>query len=71
MKFKNRNVNLLLENVKILQNELAQKNEIIKSLIDFQSTVFESLSATKNDAIILDLHHEQQPTAGTKLANVA
>ena len=58
MKFKNRNVNLLLENIKILQNELAQKYEIIKSVIDFQSTVFESLSATKNDAIILDLHNQ-------------
>ena len=60
MKVQNRNVDLLLENIKTLQNELAAKNEIIKSLIEIQSTVFDSLSAARNDPTISDLHHEQQ-----------
>ena len=39
MKVQNRNVDLLHENIKILQNELVQKNEIIKSVMEIQSTV--------------------------------
>ena len=45
MKVQDRNVDLLHENIKILQNELSQKNEIIKSLMEIQSTVFDTLSA--------------------------
>ena len=43
MKVQNRNADLLHENIKILQNELDQKNEIIKSFMEVQSTVFDSL----------------------------
>ena len=43
MKTHNRNVNLLHKNIKTLENELAQKNEIIKSLMEIQSTVRDSL----------------------------
>ena len=53
-KVQNRNVDLLHENFKILQNELAQKNEIIKSLMEIQSTEFDSLSAEQNDQTISD-----------------
>ena len=34
MKVQNRNVDLLHENIKILQNALVQTNEIIKNSID-------------------------------------
>ena len=45
MKVQYREVDLLHKKIwKILQNELAQKNEIIKSLMEIQSTVFVSLS---------------------------
>ena len=54
MKVQNSNANLLHESIKILQNELAQKNETIKSLMEIQSTVFDSLSAGRNDQTILD-----------------
>ena len=67
MKVQDRNVDLLHENIKILQNELSQKNEIIKSLMEIQLTVFDSLSAGGNDQtemIISDQqqqqHHQQQ-----------
>ena len=64
MKVQDRNVDLLHENIKILQNELSQKNEIIKSLMEIQSTVFDSLSAGRNDQTISDQqqqqHHQQQ-----------
>ena len=64
MKAQDRNVDLLHENIKILQNELSQKNEIIKSLMEIQSTVFDSLSAGRNDQTISDQqqqqHHQQQ-----------
>ena len=42
MKVQDRNVDLLHENIKILQNEQAQKNEIIKSLMEIQSCVEKS-----------------------------
>ena len=64
MKVQDRNVDLLHENIKILQNELSQKNEIIKSLMEIQSTVFDSLSAGRNDQTISDQqqqhHHQKQ-----------
>ena len=64
MKVQDRNVDLLHGNSKILQNELVQKNEIIKSLMEIQSTVFDSLSAERNDQTISDQqqqqHHQQQ-----------
>ena len=60
MKVQNKNVNLLHENIKILQNEPAQKNKIIRSYMEIQWTVFDSLSTTRNDPIISDLHHEEQ-----------
>ena len=60
MKVQDRNLNLLHENIKILQNELAQKNEIIKSLMEVQSTVFNSLSARRNDQTISDQQQQQQ-----------
>ena len=59
MKVQNRNVNLLRENIKILQNELSQRNEIIKSLIEIQSTVFDLLSAGRNDQTIPDQQQQQ------------
>ena len=58
MKAQDRNVDLLHENIKILQNELSQKNEIIKSLMEIQSTVFDSLSAGRNDQTISDQQQE-------------
>ena len=60
MKVQDRNVDLLHENIKILQNELAQKIEIIKSLMEIQSTVFGSLSEGRNDQIISDQIQQQQ-----------
>ena len=60
MKIHNRNVDLLHKNIKILENELAQKNEIIKSLTEIQSTVCDSLSAGRNDQIISDQQQQQQ-----------
>ena len=65
MKVQNIKVDLLHENIKILRNELAQKNEITKSLMEIQSTVFDSLSAGRNDQTISDQqqqhhHHQQQ-----------
>ena len=60
MKVQDRNVDLLHENIKILQNELSQKNEIIKSLMEIQSTVFDSLSAGRNDQTISDQQQQQQ-----------
>ena len=59
MKVQDRNVDLLHENIKILQNELSQKNEIIKSLMEIQSTVFDSLSAGRNDQTISDQQQQQ------------
>ena len=59
MKVQNRNVNLLRENIKILQNELSQRNEIIKSLTEIQSTVFDLLSAGRNDQTIPDQQQQQ------------
>ena len=57
----NDNVDLLHENITILEKELAQNNEIIKSLMKIlKSTVFGSLSAARDDLTISDLHHEQQ-----------
>ena len=71
MEVQNRNVNLLNENIKILQNELAKKknkkkNEIIKSPMNsvwffiFHSTVFDSLSAGGNGQTISDQQQQQQ-----------
>ena len=60
MKVQDRNVNLLHENIKILQNELSQKNEINKSVMEIQSTVFDSLSAGRNDQAISDQQQQQQ-----------
>ena len=60
MKVQDRNVDLLHGNIKILQNELAQKNEIIKSLMEIQSTEFDSLSAERNDQTISDQQQQQQ-----------
>ena len=51
MKVQNRNVDLLHENINILQHELAQKNEIIKSLMEIQSTLFDSLSVRRNNQL--------------------
>ena len=51
MKIHNRNIDLLHKNIKILENELAQKNEIVKSLMEIQSTVCDSLSTGRNDLI--------------------
>ena len=59
MKVQNRNVNLLRENIKILQNELSQRNEIIKSLMEIQSAVFDLLSAGRNDQTIPDQQQQQ------------
>lgn len=47
MKVQNRNVDLLHENIKILQNELVQKNEIIKSVMEIQSTVSDYSSVVR------------------------
>ena len=47
MKAQNRNVDLLHENIKILQNELVQKNEIIKSVMEIQSTVSDYSSVVR------------------------
>ena len=58
MKVQNRKVNVLLESIKILQNELFQKNEIIKSLMGIQSTEFVSLLAARDNPIISDRHHQ-------------
>ena len=60
MKVQNRNVDLLHENIKILQNELAQKNEIIKSPMEIQSTLCDSLLAGRNYQTISDQHQQQQ-----------
>ena len=60
MKVQDRNVDLLHGNIKILQNELAQNNEIIKSLMEIQSTEFDSLSAERNDQTISDQQQQQQ-----------
>ena len=60
MKVQDRNFDLLHENMKILQNELAQKNEIIKSLTEIQSTVFDSASAGRNDQTIADRQQQEQ-----------
>ena len=60
MKVQKRNVDLLHENIKILQNELAQKNEIIKSPMEVQSTLFDSLSAGRNYQTISDQQKQQQ-----------
>ena len=60
MKIHNRNVDLLHKNIKILENELAQKNEIIKSLTEIQSTVFDSASAGRNDQTIADRQQQEQ-----------
>ena len=60
MKVQNSNVDLLHENIKILRNELAQKNEIIKSLMKIQSTVFDSLSAGRNDQTSSEQQQQQQ-----------
>ena len=60
VKVQNRNVDLLHENIRILQNELAKKNEIIKSLVEILSTVLDSLSAGINDQTILDQQQQQQ-----------
>ena len=54
MKVQDRNVDLLQENVKILQNELSPKNE--QCLI---STVFNSLSTRRNDQTISDQQQQQ------------
>ena len=54
MKVQNSNVDFLHENIKILRNEPAQKNEIIKYLMEIQSTVFNSLSAGRNGQTISD-----------------
>ena len=54
MKVQNKNADLLHENIKILQNEPAQKNEIIKSIMEIQSTVFDSLSTGRNYQTISD-----------------
>ena len=60
MKVQDRNVDLLHENIKILQNELSQKNEIIKSLMEIQLTVFDSSSAGRIDQTISDQQQQQQ-----------
>ena len=60
MKVQDRNVDLLHENIKILQNKLAQKNKIIKSLMEIQSTVFDSFSTGRNDQTISDQQQQQQ-----------
>ena len=54
MKVQNRIVVLLYENIRVLQNKLAQKNKIIKSLMLFQSSVFDSLSAGRNDQTLIN-----------------
>ena len=62
MKAQNKNADLLLENIKILQNELAKKNEIIKPLIEIQSKLFDSLPARRNDQTISDQQQPQEQT---------
>ena len=54
MKVQNRIVALLYENIRVLQNKLAQKNKIIKSLMEFQLSVFDSLSAGRNDQTLIN-----------------
>ena len=60
MKAKNRNTDLLHENIKIIQEKLAQNNEIIKSSMEIQSTVFDSLSAGRNNQTISDEQQQSQ-----------
>ena len=60
MKAKNRNTDLLHENIKIIQEKLAQNNEIIKSSMEIQSTVFDSLSAGRNNQTISDEPQQSQ-----------
>ena len=67
MKVQNRNVNLLHENINILQNELAKKNEIIKSLMEIQSIVFDSVSAGGNNQTISDQQQQQQQQQSQQL----
>ena len=67
MKVQDRNVDLLHENIKILQNKLAQKNKIIKSLMEIQSTVFDSFSAGRNDQTISDQQQQQQQQKSQQL----
>ena len=59
MKAKNRNTDLLHENIKIIQKKLAQNNEIIKSSMEIQSTVFDFLSAGRNNQTISDEQSQQ------------
>ena len=59
-KVQNRNVDFFLhENLEILQNELAQKNEIFKTFMEVQSTVLDVLLVARNDSTISDLHQQQ------------
>ena len=67
MKFQNRNVDLLHENIKILQNELDQKNEFIKSHMEIQSTEFDSLSAGRNNQTFSDQQPQQQQQQSQQL----
>ena len=60
MKAKNRNTDLLHENIKIIQEKLAQNTEIIKSSMEIQSTVFDSLSAGRNNQTISDEQQQSQ-----------
>ena len=60
MKVKNRNTDLLHENIKIIQKRLAQNNEIIKSSMEIQSTVFDFLSAGRNNRTISDEQQQSQ-----------
>ena len=60
MKAKNRNTDLLHENIKIIQKKLAQNNEIIKSSMEIQSTVFDFLSAGRNNQTISDEQQQYQ-----------
>ena len=60
MKAKNRNTDLLHENIKIIQKKLAQNNEIIKSSMEIQSTVFDFLSAGRNNRTISDEQQQSQ-----------
>ena len=67
MKVQNRNADLLHENIKILQNELDQKNEFIKSHMEIQSTVLDSLSTGRNNQTFSDQQPQQQQQQSQQL----
>ena len=55
LKAQKRNADLPHENIKILQNKIVVKDEIIKLIKTIKLRVFDSLSAVKNNPTISDL----------------